>query len=153
VKRDADSDRRSGRERRQKHIPFYKFLFFQGNRKVLRRSDDGKQITMFDQYHPSLLLGILIVLCLSLVDAALTLLLLDRGAVELNPLMKFYIELGPGTFVIVKYGLTALGLFIIVILNAIISARYRIGLFVIPFCALMFGSVIIWELYLLTKQL
>jgi len=108
---------------------------------------------MFDQYHPSLLIGILIVLCLSLVDAALTLLLLDRGAVELNPLMKFYIELGPGTFVIVKYGLTALGLFIIVILNAIISARYRIGLFVIPFCALMFGSVIIWELYLLTKQL
>ncbi len=106
---------------------------------------------MFDQYHPSLLIGILIVLSLSLLDAALTLLLLARGAVELNPLMKFYIDLGPGTFVIVKYGLTALGLFIIVILNAIISVRFRIGLLVIPFCGLLFGSVVVWELYLLAK--
>ena len=151
MKRDTDRDRRSGQDRRQKHIPFYKFLFFRGNRKSLRRSEDGEQITMFDQYHPSLLIGILIVLSLSLLDAALTLLLLARGAVELNPLMKFYIDLGPSTFVIVKYGLTALGLFIIVILNAIISVRFRIGLLVIPFCGLLFGSVVVWELYLLAK--
>lgn len=94
----------------------------------------------------------MIVLGLSLLDAALTLALLNKGAVELNPVMRYYLNLGPRTFVMVKYGLTAFSLMIMVVLHPIIPARYRIlSSVMFPSCILVFGSIIIWEIYLLTK--
>ena len=152
MKKTANKEQRSNHERRQKHIPFYTLFSFKGKRSTLRRSKDCKQITLVDQYHPSLLIYTLIVLGLSLLDAALTLALLNKGAVELNPVMRYYLSLGPRTFVIVKYGLTALSLMIMVVLQTVISLRYRIfSSLMFPSCILLFGSVIIWELYLLTK--
>ena len=88
---------------------------------------------------------------MSLLDAALTLILLEKGAVELNPVMQYYIILGPGIFVMIKYSLTALALLIILVLHAIISVRYRIGSLLLPLCGLAFGSVVIWEIYLLAR--
>lgn len=145
-------EQRSNQDRRQNHIRFYKLLLFKGKRRTFQRTEDCKRIAVLDHYHPTLLTYVLIVLGLSLLDAALTLALLDKGAVELNPVMRYFINLGPGTFVMVKYGLTALALMIMVVLNAIISVRYRIiSSLMFPFCILVFGSVIIWELYLLAK--
>jgi hypothetical protein len=126
-------------------------LFFSGKRQKLRRSEDSEQITVFDYYQPRLLIIILIVLSLSLLDAALTLMLLEKGAVELNPVMQYYITLGPVIFVMVKYSITALALLIILVLHAIISARYRIGSLMLPFCGLAFGAVVVWELFLLIR--
>lgn len=151
MKKTPKLERRSGDERRANHTPFFKFLFFGGKRQKLRRIEDSRRITVFDYYQPTLLFAILIVLCLSLLDATLTLMLLDKGAVELNPVMRYYITLGPVIFVLVKYSLTALALVIMLVLHAIISARYRIGSFLLPLCGLAFGSVVIWELYLLAK--
>ncbi len=151
MKKTSKLERRSGHDRRTKNSPFFKFLFFGGKRQKLRRIEDGRRITVFDYYQPTLLVAILIVLCLSLLDAALTLILLDKGAVELNPVMQYYITLGPAVFVLVKYSLTALALVIMLVLHAIISARYSIGWLLLPFCGLAFGSVVIWELYLLAK--
>ncbi len=123
-----------------------------GKRRTLRRVEDCKRIVELDYYPPILLISILIVLGLSLLDAALTLVLLDKGAVELNSVMRYYINQGPGTFVLVKYGLTALALMIMVGLNAIISVRWRIvSYFMFPSCVLVFGSVVVWELYLLAN--
>jgi len=148
----TNMERRSDQERRQNNIPFYKLLLSLGKRQTLRRVKDCKRIVELDHYHPILLISILIVLGLSLLDAVLTLVLLDKGAVELNSVMRYYINHGPGTFVLVKYGLTALALMIMVGLNAIISVRWRIAsYFMFPSCVLVFGSVVIWELYLLAK--
>lgn len=150
MKKTAGTHLRSDQDRRKNHIPFYKYLTFKGKRRSLRRTEDCKRITVLDQYHPKLFIYVLIVLGLSLLDAVLTLALLEKGAVELNPVMRYYINLGPATFVTVKYGLTALALIFMVVLNAIISARYRIvSLVMFPFCVFIFGAVIIWELYLL----
>lgn len=146
------SERRSDQERRQHNNLFYKLLFIKGNRQKVRRADDCRKIVELDRYHPTLFIAVLIVLILSLLDAALTLVLLDKGAVELNPVMRYYITLGPATFVLVKYGITALALIIIVGLSAILFKRYRILAFLIfPACATVFGSVVIWELYLLAR--
>lgn len=151
MKKTSNSERRSGQDRRKIHIPFFKFLFFSGQRQKLRRSDDSRQITVFDYYQPRLLIIILIVLSLSLLDAALTLMLLEKGAVELNPVMQYYISLGPVIFIMVKYSITALALLIILVLHAIISVRYRIGALLLPFCGLAFGAVVTWEIYLLVR--
>jgi hypothetical protein len=143
---------RSAQDRRHNHNPFYNIFSLKGKRRTLRRSTDLMRVTTFDQYHPTLLFYVLTVLSLSLLDAALTLVLLQKGAVEINPVMRYYIDLGPWLFVIVKYGITALSLILIVVFNAIIYTRHRIAsLLTMPFCVSVFGSVVIWELYLLAN--
>jgi hypothetical protein len=143
---------RSSQDRRHNHNPFYNIFSLKGKRRTLRRSTDLMRVTTFDQYHPTLLFYVLTVLSLSLLDAALTLVLLQKGAVEINPVMRYYIGLGPWVFVIVKYGITALSLILIVVFNAIIYTRHRIAsLLTMPFCVSVFGSVVIWELYLLAN--
>lgn len=151
LKKLFDKERRLGRDRRQKGIPFYKLIVFKGKRRILRRVDDRKQITILDQYRPPLLIIILIILSLSLLDALLTLILLEKGAVELNPVMHYYITLGHRVFVAVKYGITAVALLIILMIDTVISSKYRFGSLLFPFCLVAFGSVIIWQLYLLAS--
>lgn len=151
MKKTSNLERRSGQDRRKKHIPFFEFSLVGGKREKLRRTEDSRRISVFDYYRPTLTITILIVLSLSLLDAALTLMLLEKGAVELNPVMQYYITLGPGIFVMIKYSLTALALLIILVLHAIISVKYRIGSLLLPLCILAFGSVVIWEIYLLAR--
>ena len=145
------TDRRSGRERRQSQIRWYKFFLFPGNRQMVRRVDDRKRINLLDRYEPTLLFSVMAVLCLSLMDGTLTLILVGQGAVELNPVMRYYLALGPATFLMAKYGLTALALLILVGLHTITSSDHRIGIYLLPFCKLTFGSVVIWELFLLYR--
>ncbi len=145
------NERRSVQDRRQGQIRFEKFLLFGGSRKMVRRADDRKRIVLVDRYEPSLLLSVLAILCLSLVDGTLTLLLVSQGAVELNPVMRYYLTLGPKTFLLAKYGITALAVFILVVLHTITSKGHPIGNYLLPFCKLTFGSVIIWELFLLYR--
>ena len=151
MKESTSNDRRADYDRRQKHFSLREHFFFQGNRHKLRRLEDCRQIPHLDRYHPSLLVYTLIVLGLSLMDAALTLTLLHRGAVELNPVMRYYISLGPEIFIVVKYGLTAIALFFLVVLHAVLVVRYRIlSSILFPSCIIVFASVIVWEVYLLT---
>jgi len=144
-------ERRSGKDRRHSQIAFHKFLLYGGNRQMVRRADDRKRIILLDRYDTSLLVSVMIVLCLSLVDGTLTLLLVDRGAVELNPVMRYYLTLGPANFLMAKYGITALALFILVALHSVVCADRRHGIYLLPFCKLTFGSVIIWEIFLLYR--
>jgi hypothetical protein len=144
-------ERRSGQDRRQSQVRWYKFFLFPGNREMVRRVADRKRIILLDRYDPSLLFSVMIVLCLSLMDGTLTLLLMARGALELNPVMRYYLTLGPVTFLMVKYGITALALLILVGLHNITFSDHRIGIFLLPFCKLTFGSVVIWELFLLYR--
>ena len=144
-------ERRSGQDRRQGQIRFEKFLLFGGSRKMVRRADDRNRIVLVDRYEPSLFFSVLTILCLSLVDGTLTLLLVSQGAVELNPVMRYYLTLGPKSFLLVKYGITALAVFILVVLHTITSKGYPIWNYLLPVCKLTFGSVIIWELFLLYR--
>ena len=148
---DTNSERRLGRDRRQRQIRWYKYFLIPGNRQMVRRCDDRKLIIILDRYRPTLLFSVMIVLCLSLVDGALTLLLMERGAVELNPVMRYYLTLGPATFLMAKYLITALALLILVGLHSITFSDHRIHIFLLPFCILSFGSVVIWELFLLYR--
>jgi len=141
-------ERRSGQDRRKQQLS--KKLFFKGVRESMRRAEDRNRIAIFDRYKPPLFIGMMIVLGLSILDAILTLILLSQGAKELNPVMRYYLNHGPQVFIFVKYGLTVLPMFIILFANEALTDRYRIGagnLFHVS--AAFFGSVVIWEFYLL----
>ena len=145
----GDMDRRSVSDRRRKGIAALKSLLTYRRRRNLRRASDRRRLALLDYYHPSLLLSIILVLVLSAIDALLTLFLMDYGAVELNPVMAFFIELGSLPFLIVKYTLTAFSVCIVVIFHYVFLRHLKIFTRdLLHFFSLGFGLVIVWELVL-----
>ena len=73
---------------------------------------------LVDRFDTSTLVMVVILLCLSIVDGALTIELLEINIEEANPLMAYLLKRGPLTFLLGKYFLTAMGLpFIVVYKN------------------------------------
>ena len=68
------------------------------------------QLGAIDWHHPWWLLIAILILLLSCTDAALTLVLIGRGAFEVNPLLAPLVKGSPVAFVLVKVGLTGVGI-------------------------------------------
>jgi hypothetical protein len=147
-------DRRSGKDRRSRNIPGIKSLFIYARRKEVRRQDDMYKASYFDQYSPALFAVILLILLLSIVDASLTLFLVDCGAREINPVMAYFLKFGPLTFIGVKYFLTCFSVVVLLIFHNVYFRKLRIytrSLFSGVIGLLV--SVIGWELYLMSHIL
>ena len=143
-------ERRSGQDRRDNQRPIWGRIITRGSRAHARREEDRQRIMTFDRYPRPLIIAVLTVLAMSLLDAFLTLILISQGASELNPVMHYFLGHGPEIFLLVKYGLTALSVMIIVIVKEPLKARYRISTGLLHAFSAFFGAVVIWEIYLLS---
>jgi len=92
---------------------------FKQRRRGPRRSHDIG-IASTDWHDAQWLAVVLLILVLSVADALLTLTLLDRGALEANPVMDALLRSGGREFAGVKIGLTAVGVVLLTVL-----ARFR----------------------------
>ena len=147
-------DRRSGKDRRRRGVPDIKSLFIYARRKNIRRRDDKFKTAYFDQYNPALFTPIVLILLLSVIDAFLTLFLVDYGAREINPIMAYFLKFGPVTFMGVKYLLTCYSVVVLLILHNVYFRKLRIHARSLFSCAVsMFVIVIAWELFLMYRIL
>lgn len=147
-------DRRSGKDRRSRGVPAIKSLFIYARRKNIRRQDDKLKMIYFDQYSPALLTPIVLILLLSVIDAFLTLFLIDCGAHEINPVMAYFLKFGPFTFIGAKYFLTCYSVIVLLIFNNLYFRKLRIHTRSLFSCAVaMFVMVISWELFLMFRIL
>lgn len=145
-------NQRQGADRRQRIVPPLRYLFFKGRRKHIRRHGDRHRILLLDHYSSSLLVAIVLILAFSLVDAFLTLWLIDNGATEINPVMAYFLTHGPAVFIGMKYLFTCVSVLIIVIFSHIFLRR--LGIYIRSILApilMLFSSVIAWEVYLLAR--
>jgi hypothetical protein len=142
-------EKRFGNDRRQRIIPPLRFLVFGGRRRQVRREQDMKGIAIMDSYSQSLFAVIIGILCLSLIDAVLTLHLIGHGAQEINPIMAYFLDKGTGIFIIAKYVLTSVAVVIILLVKNTYLPRTRVrskNLF--TFAIVAFSLVITWEIWL-----
>ena len=152
----TDSDfvieRRSGKDRRKRSFNFLRQPFTSGRRRMPRRRSDRCRFFLFDYYSPKLFYAIVLVLMLSVVDALLTLLLVNEGAQELNPVMAYFLTFGPTNFLMVKYLITSVSVVIVVLLNHMVirHVRFPIG-DLLQYFAGCFAAVVIWEAFLLVR--
>lgn len=115
---------------------------------VCRRID--RRTSFLDRYSEVIFTLISLILIFSLLDALFTLVLIDNGATEMNPLMAFYLNIGPATFVAVKYGMTSLSILVLLISSHNSTKNLKskaTSLFLIVFLAV--AGVIPWQLYLI----
>jgi hypothetical protein len=146
-------DRRSGRDRRKTRQAPVRYQIGCGRRRSVRRRLDRAVLVYPDRYS-SVLFGLIFsILLLSVLDAYLTLFLIGHGADEVNPLMAFYLEIGPRTFMLVKYGLTSSSVLVLLLLSNVLLPDVKpsmASVFTIIFA--VFASVIVWQLYLVMRH-
>jgi hypothetical protein len=148
---------RSGVDRRRKRIPPLRYLVAGGRRRGVRRAEDHQRIIILDRYSPRILAAIVGILCLSLIDAVLTLSLIDHGAAEVNPVMDFFLQQGSLVFTCVKYLLTSLSVVIFLLVNHSVLPRTRFRMSsLFTFAIASFAIVVVWEImlfYMITTRI
>jgi hypothetical protein len=143
-------ERRCRKDRRQDYKAQFKYFLVNGRRESARREEDRARSYFFDRYNQRMFAAITAILMLSIFDALLTLILIKRGASELNPVMAYFLEYGPLPFIIAKYLLTSFGVVVLLIFKNVFINKinmYTQSLFTCVIFA--FSTVIVWELFLL----
>ncbi len=115
------------------------FGYLRSRRRTTRRVSEDMPI-FTDYHHPWLFFLATGIMMLSGFDAFLTLQLLDRGAIELNPVMAAVINQGTLTFAVTKMLLTSIGILALVFLaRATFMRRFRTGLILTFFFQRLFN--------------
>ena len=144
-------EKRVAGDRRTNQKSRLKYLLFNGRREKVRREEDRVRIFLLDRYNPKLFLAITAILSLSILDALLTLILIENGSSELNPVMAYFLQHGLLPFIVAKYFLTSIGVVTLLILKNVFISRAKIytnSLFSAIIIA--FLAVIAWEFFLIT---
>ena len=109
-------EERKIQDRRVRPTPAFSRYTFWGQRKALRRKADQERGGYVDRYHPRLLILIVLIVGLNILDSLFTLIILDHGGHELNPIVRSAIEVYGDhfwvwKFVIVSFNVTVLCLY------------------------------------------
>ena len=110
------NENRDSDERREFSWRTVFFGFVRSRRRDTRRDDEDAPLYT-DWHHPWLFFLATGTMLLSCMDAFFTLQLLDRGAIEINPVMAAMIGQGTLAFAATKMLLTGLGILILVFLS------------------------------------
>ena len=142
-------DRRTGSDRRSIKTRPFRLESLRGQRHRGRRA--GDQAGYVDRYDAKLRVICIGVLLLSSIDAFFTLRILELGGIELNPVMKYFIEWNLWGFIYFKLFLTAICIMVLLVhthikwLNLIKVTHILYG------CFAFYVGLIFYELFLLSK--
>jgi hypothetical protein len=144
------SERRVTKDRRRRRIPPLAILLGGGRRRRPRRRPEAQRPYCPDRFSSRLFVAVALVIGLSLTDALLTLVLIARGATEVNPVMAYWLSHGPGVFVGVKYLLTCLPLMILLVCHDKVlgSGGTRVH-HLFPLFVGLFATVVGWQIFLI----
>lgn len=146
------ADSRSVADRRQFTWETVVFGFLRSRRRSHRRCTDAIPV-FIDWHHPWLFFLATATMLLSTLDAFFTLELLQRGAVEVNPVMALAIEHGTAAFTGSKMLLTGLGILMLVFLSrSKLFDRVRAGVFLTVFFS-AYASLVCYQFVLLLQQM
>lgn len=106
-------ERRNRQDRRKPTLKGFIIGCFKCRRRQARRAE-GVMHYHTDWYDTKILVMALALMMLSIVDAAMTMHLINNhGAIEVNPFMDYLLQQGSNVFVYTKLGLTAACVFIL----------------------------------------
>jgi hypothetical protein len=125
---EENQKRRMVPDRRRGPTPILSRYTLRGQRKDVRRDEDRRRHIYVDQYSLRFFLLLMAILLLGTADAFLTLYHVHvNNAEELNPIMDFFLGIGPKMFFNVKYILTALCLTVLCLHKNLPIVKYLLG--------------------------
>ena len=125
---EENQKRRTVPDRRRGPTPILSRYTLRGQRKDVRRDEDRRRHIYVDQYSLRFFLLLMAILLLGTADAFLTLYHVHvNNAEEMNPIMDFFLGIGPKMFFNVKYILTALCLTVLCLHKNLPIVKYLLG--------------------------
>ena len=123
-----------------------------GQRMRCRRADEHRRPYFVDRFSPTMLMFLLMLLVATLIDAVLTIRLLEAGGHEVNPVMNRLLEHGVLAFLLGKYLLTVFGLPLLLIFKNyyLFGTRLRVG-YLIPVIVALYATLIAYQLLLMHR--
>jgi hypothetical protein len=132
----APNDRRRADRRRRATPMFSRYALF-GGRRVEDRRSPATQDQYVDRYPIGIAVSLIVIALLCALDAVFTLLYLQKGGGELNPLMDTLIQgAGPTQFLVLKCIVTNVGLVILCLHKNFRFVRAVIGVLLTIYAAL-----------------
>ncbi len=126
------------------------FGFLRSRRRSARRETES-EVIFLDWHHPWLFFLAVGIMLLSCLDAFLTLQLIERGMVEVNPVMAALLGYGTQAFAASKMLMTGTSLLVLVFLaKARFLNRFRTGIFLTAFFS-CYACLICYEFVYLLK--
>ena len=141
-------ERRSFRDRRMQPTPLFSRYTFWGRRKMLRRKEDREKGGYVDRYGPGLLFFLILIVGLNVLDSFFTMIILECGGWEMNPIARSAMEVYGDQFWVWKYMLVSANLILLCL-----HSRFWYVSRIILWITLLFLGVIFYEIILLKYQI
>lgn len=140
---------RTQSDRRRTPTSPWSAFFSQGRRSMQRRTSEHLQPYFVDRFPAHTFILVMLLLGLSIVDGVITLLLLQAGCEEINPVMNHLLHHGLLAFMIGKYILTAAGIPLLLVFQNyyLFGTRFRVG-YLIPLFVVMYLCLVCYQLCL-----
>ena len=128
-------DTRILRDRRMQPAPALSRFTVCGRRRTFRRKEDQERGGYVDQYHSGLLVLLILSVGLNILDAFFTMMILDDGGSEINPIIRSAIRLFGDEFWVWKFAIVSILLIVLCL-----HSKFRL---VVPALAIVTGINII----------
>jgi hypothetical protein len=142
-------------DRRKRPTSVWDVFRIGGRRRGQRRAEEARQPHFVDSHGPATLALGMLLLAFTIIDGLMTFDLLDAGCQEVNPLMGYLLSHSHGLFLLGKFLLTTVGLFVLLIFknNDIYCGRLRVLRVghLLPVFALLYTVLIAYQLQLLQQ--
>lgn len=136
-------DTRILKDRRIRPAPALSRFTICGRRRTFRRKEDQRRGGYVDQYHPGLLLLLILCIGLNILDALFTMTILDDGGWEINPVVSSAIQLFGDRFWVWKFAIVSVPLILLCL-----HSKFR---FVVPALVMMTAiniAVVLYQTFL-----
>ena len=141
-------DRRIASDRRRRTLHALVVGGYRGRRRRVRRQESSG-IADIDWYPARCFAAVLLILLLSCIDSVNTLALLTRGFIEVNPLMRALIDHGAADFTLIKFGLTAFSLTMLIVLTRVRAFGGFPVAGILYICVALYAGLVGYEFWML----
>jgi len=138
------TERRSFRDRRSQPTPLLSRYTLWGRRKTLRRKEDQERGGYVDRYDSSLLFFIVLIVGLNVLDSLFTMIILDCGGWEINPIVRSAIEVCGDEFWVWKFMIVSVNLVLLCL-----HSRFRYVNRVISYITILYLGIIFYQVFIM----
>lgn len=140
---EEEKNRRSPVDRRKKPTPRWGWFTFFGQRRLFRRTSDQKKGGYLDRYSYVLFFILVLILGLNVFDSLFTMMMIDLGDQEFNPLVRSYVELHGDMFWIWRFVIVSIALILLYLHHGFILIRR-----VVIAIGLIYIVIVVYQMYL-----
>jgi hypothetical protein len=138
------TERRFFKDRRRKPTPLLSRYTLWGRRKTLRRKEDQERGGYVDRYDSGLLFFLVLIVGLNALDSFFTMIILECGGWEINPIVRSAIEVYGDRFWVWKFTIVSVNVILLCL-----HSRFRHVDKILLWITILFLGVISYQVLLL----